>query len=146
MKIYRVTARRAGNWWALEVPALPGVFSQTKRLDKAEEAAREAIAVMLGTDPGDIGVSVETELPEEARQALEQAERAKRATSEAAEAERRAMRRAAEVLTRDLSQRDAGRVMGVSFQRVSQLLGPDPAARRSKQAGSTRRAKKRVEG
>ncbi|MCC3655135.1 type II toxin-antitoxin system HicB family antitoxin [Streptomyces sp. S07_1.15] len=146
MKTYRVTARRAGDWWALEVPSLPGVFSQTKRLDKAEGAAREAISVMLGAEPGDIEVSIETELPEEARQALKQAERAKQAAAEAAEAERRAMRRAAEVLTRDLSQRDAGRVMGLSFQRVSQLLGADAAAHRTRRTGSARRAKKRVGG
>ena len=28
---YNVKARRSGDWWALEVPDLPGVFSQAKR-------------------------------------------------------------------------------------------------------------------
>lgn len=133
MSAYRVTARRAGDWWALEVPDLPGVFSQAKRLDRADEAAREAIAAMLDVEPEEVEVTVEPELPEEARRVLAQAEDARRAARDAADAEREAMRRAAAVLTRDLSQRDAGRVMGVSFQRVSQLLGSASAAHRTSQ-------------
>ncbi|MBM4794855.1 type II toxin-antitoxin system HicB family antitoxin [Streptomyces sioyaensis] len=63
MTAYRVTARHAAKWWALEVPDLPGVFSQAKRLDKAEEAAREAIAVMLDVETEDVEVEIEPVLP-----------------------------------------------------------------------------------
>jgi predicted RNase H-like HicB family nuclease len=58
MSTYLVTARRVGEWWALEVPGLPGVFSQAKRLECADEAAREAIAVMLGVETGSVTVDV----------------------------------------------------------------------------------------
>lgn len=127
MTAYRVTARRSGDWWALAVPDLPGVFTQAKRLDKAESVAREAIALMLDTDPAEVDVCVEPELADDARQALSEARQARKAAQEAVEVERSAMERAAAVLTRDLSQRDAGRLLHVSFQRVSQLLHPQPA-------------------
>lgn len=118
---YRVVARRVGNWWALEVPDLPGVFSQVRRLDKADDAAREAIALRLDVESEDVAVTVEPELPDVARRALAEVERAKQAAQEAADAERAAMQEAADVLTRELSQRDAGRILGVSFQRIGQL-------------------------
>lgn len=122
MSAYRVTARRVGEWWALEVPDLPGVFSQAKRLERADEAAREAIAVMLGIEPSGVQVHVEPILSDEEKAAVAAAAKAQEAARAAAEVERRAMQKAAAVLTKDLSQRDAGRVLGVSFQRVSQLL------------------------
>ncbi|MGP3947185.1 type II toxin-antitoxin system HicB family antitoxin [Streptomyces sp. 7N604] len=122
MSAYRVIARRAGDWWALEVPDLPGVFSQAKRLEKADDAAREAIAVMLDVEPDKIEVQVEPVLSPAAREVLQEVEQAQQATRKAADEERRVMQRAAAVLTRDLSQRDAGKIMGLSFQRVSQLL------------------------
>jgi predicted RNase H-like HicB family nuclease len=56
---HTVTARRTGDWWALEVPDLPGVFTQSKRLDTAPDAAREAIGLMLGADPSTIDVAIE---------------------------------------------------------------------------------------
>lgn len=122
MSTYRVTARRVGEWWALEVPDLPGVFSQAKRLERADEAAREAIAVMLDIEPDQVEVHIEPLLSKEEQAAVAEAERAQKAARKAAEVERLAMRKAAAVLTRDLSQRDAGRVLGLTFQRVSQLL------------------------
>lgn len=122
MRTYRVTARRSGEWWALEVPELPGVHSQTKRLDRAACEAREAISVMLDVEAGGIDVEVEIQLPPEAREALQAVARAHEAAVAAAAHEREAMVRAAYVLTQRLSQRDAGAVMGLSFQRISQLL------------------------
>jgi predicted RNase H-like HicB family nuclease len=122
MKTYRVTARRSGDWWALEVPDLPGVHSQTKRLDRAASEAREAISLMLDVEADSLDVEVETQLPPEAREALQAVARAHKAAEAAALQEREAMVRAASVLTQRLSQRDAGAVLGVSFQRISQLL------------------------
>jgi predicted RNase H-like HicB family nuclease len=131
MKVtYRVTARRAGDWWALEVPELPGVFSQTKRLDQADAEAREAIAVMLDVEPDEVRVSVEPVLTADMQRVLRKVARARKDAQKASEEERRALQEAAALLTKNLSQRDAGRVMGLSFQRVSQLLrGVVPAAR-----------------
>ena len=119
---YRVIARRTGEWWALEVPDLPGVFSQAKRLEQADEAAREAIAVMLDVEPEEITVKIEPVLPADARDALAAVAVAQEQARRAAEREREAMQRAAAVLTKQLSQRDAGRFLGVSFQRIHQLL------------------------
>lgn len=135
---YRVTARRIGEWWALEVPDLPGVFSQAKRLEHADEAAREAIAVMLDIQPSQVAVLVEPVLSEEEKAAVAEAEKAQKAARVAAEVERRAMQRAAAVLTKDLSQRDAGRVLGVSFQRVSQLLQGGIGGRKKRRGVSSR--------
>ena len=119
---YRVTARRTGDWWALEVPELPGVFTQSKRLDTATESAREAIGLMLDTDPDSIQVVVEPQLPERVQLALDRIAAARAARKAAEEAERGAMQAAARTLTDTLSQRDAGKIIGVSFQRISQLL------------------------
>ena len=140
---YQVKARRSGDWWALEVPEVPGVYSQTKRLDQAEAVAREAIAVMLDTEPDDIEVAIDAEIPDDAREALKHVEQAKKATEAAAEAEKEAMQRAASILTRDLSQRDASRFLGVSFQRVSQLLNTKSTTRAKRgKAGQRTTARK----
>lgn len=44
---YSVNAERSGDWWAITVSELPGVFSQAKRRDQIEEMARDAIALFL---------------------------------------------------------------------------------------------------
>lgn len=139
---YRVLARRTGEWWALEVPVLPGVFSQAKRLDQADEAAREAIAVMLDVEPDEITVQIEPVLPSDARDALAAVRLAQEEARKAVEREREAMQRAAAVLTKQLSQRDAGRFLGVSFQRVHQLLKSGLPAAGSRSASQRETASK----
>ena len=47
---YLVEFERSGDRWALRVPDLPGVFTQTRRLDQAAAMARDAIAAMLDVD------------------------------------------------------------------------------------------------
>jgi predicted RNase H-like HicB family nuclease len=63
----RVTAKtqRSGGWWAVEVPEIPGVFTQAKRLDQVEAMVRDAVAVMLDIDPETVVVTVDPILPEE---------------------------------------------------------------------------------
>lgn len=138
---YRVIARRTGEWWALEVPDLPGVFSQAKRLEQADEAAREAIAVMLDVEPEEVTVTVDPDLPREARDVLAAVKVAQEEARKAADREREAMQRAAAVLTKQLSQRDAGRFLGVSFQRIHQLLksyNPTPRPRTPQRENAAR--------
>ncbi len=59
---YHVTATRVGRWWAIEVPELPGVHSQSRRLDQVESIAREAIALFLAVGEDAFDVTVEPDL------------------------------------------------------------------------------------
>ena len=124
MKTFTVTARRAGKWWALEVPEVPGVFSQVRRLDQAEGMARDALATMLDVAPDSFGIEVEPALDDAAREVLEALARAKEQLGRVQRDATLAAQRAAVVLTRDdgLSMRDAGEVMKLSHQRIAQIL------------------------
>ena len=52
---HRVEVVQSGEWWAITVPSLRGVFSQVSHLDEVPAAAREAIALMLDVEPADVG-------------------------------------------------------------------------------------------
>ncbi len=56
---YTVRAQRTGDWWAIDSPDVPGVFSQAKRLDRVEEMAREAIALLLEVPADSFEVDVQ---------------------------------------------------------------------------------------
>jgi predicted RNase H-like HicB family nuclease len=116
----KYTARcvRSGTWWAITVPEIKGVFSQARRLDQVEAMAREAVALMLDVAPDSFEIEVKPEVPSEvtvarqARTALRQAElSAEEATRSAAEA----------LLRQGYTVRDAGELLGISPQRVSQI-------------------------
>ncbi len=121
---YGAVCDRSGSWWAISVPELRGVRTQARRLDQAEAMVREAIALMLDVPEDSFDVVLSPHLPERTELAVDelrrrkgQADAAQRAASEAAVA-------AAEALVgAGLTVRDAGRVLGVSHQRVAQLLG-----------------------
>ena len=46
---------RSGGWWAIEVPEIPGLFTQARRLDQVEAMVRDA-AGMLDVRVGEITV------------------------------------------------------------------------------------------
>ena len=66
---HRVEVVRHGEWWAITVPSLRGVFSQARHLDEVPAAAREAIAMMLGVDPADVGL-IDVHVQEQGRAGL----------------------------------------------------------------------------
>ncbi|NEG89801.1 type II toxin-antitoxin system HicB family antitoxin [Bifidobacterium aerophilum] len=45
----------SGGWWAVEVPEIPGLFIQARRLDQVEEQVRDA-AEMLDTQIGTVTI------------------------------------------------------------------------------------------
>jgi len=121
---YRVRAVRSGSWWAVTVPELPGVFSQARRLDQVETMAREAIAMMLDVDADRIGrIEVEVVPPPRAAALIGTMNDALEIAREATDTAGSARREAAKALRADgLPMRDVGRLLGLSHQRVSQIL------------------------
>lgn len=123
---YKARAVRSGNWWAITVPELKGVHSQARRLDQAENMAREAIALFLDAEPDAIDVSVEPILPDKLQAEVTEV-RATRGQAEdlqrtAAEVTARAARHLVDQA--NLTVREAGQILGISHQRVAQLLHP----------------------
>ena len=123
-KAYRVEVVRSGEWWAITVPALVGVFSQAKRLDQVEDRAREAISLMLDVDEDDVGdLDVVVTPPARVADLLETLEESVAAADEATRSAVAVRREIAELLRAEgLPMRDVGELIGVSHQRVSQLL------------------------
>jgi len=120
---YTALAQRDGTWWAIRVAELRGVFSQARRLDRVEYMARDAIALLLEVDPASFDVIVREHLDAKTRRVIDEAVQAR---DEALERQRVATsksREAARTLQRQgLPQRDIGRLLKVSHQRVAQLL------------------------
>ncbi|HEY5276622.1 MAG TPA: type II toxin-antitoxin system HicB family antitoxin [Coriobacteriia bacterium] len=128
--IYTARARRSGSWWAIDVPELPGVYSQARRLVRVESMARDAIALFLDVDPATLDIRVETNLPSELRRDVDAVGRL-RAEADRLQAESSGALRhlTQELLGRGLSVRDAAAILGISHQRVSQLVRAESKGR-----------------
>jgi predicted RNase H-like HicB family nuclease len=118
VKRYTAECRRSGDWWAITVPELGNVFSQARRLDQVEDMARDAIALLLEVPADSFEVDVRPDVPDEVTAALaarlaarEAEERADRATIDAVHT----------LLDAGLTVRDAGQLLHLSPQRISQL-------------------------
>lgn len=121
----KVTAKvtRSGDWWAIEVPRVPGVFTQAKRLDQVEEMVQDAVALMTHVRPSDVDVDVvpvlRHDLEDDLREARELATQAALLQEKASAATRRVVVELRE--GERLSVRDVGKLLELSPQRVSQL-------------------------
>lgn len=100
------------------------MHTQARRLDQAEIMVREAIALMLEVSEDSFTVVVEPRLSDGTDEAVDELRRRKGQADAAQKAAREAAVQAATALVDEgLTVRDAGRVLGVSYQRVAQLLG-----------------------
>lgn len=121
MTRYEASARRVGNSWAIDVAGVGP--TQARRLAEIGEMARDLVASMKGVDVQTIDVDIQIELPDTVRHALDHAGQA-RAAEERARAEATSSYRAAARELRDsgLTVREIGILLGVSYQRVHQLV------------------------
>lgn len=125
MRTYRVEVERGrtGRWWLIDVPEVPAAHSQARRLDQAEDVARDLIALMTDTDPESFEVDLQVHLPDQVRADLQRAEelrqQAARSQHEAAALARSAARR---LHDEGLPLRDIGKLLQVSHQRAHQLV------------------------
>ena len=120
---YTASAQRDGSWWAIRVVELPGVFSQARRLDRVEYMARDAISPLLEVDPESFDVVVREQLDARPRRAVDDAVQARDDALRQQRVAASKSRDAALALKRQgLPQRDIGRLLKLSHQRVAQLL------------------------
>ena len=125
MTTYQVTATRDGDRWSLVASNVEGreVASQSRRLDQADAAIREAIALVLDVDHDTVDVDITPELERVEisdetlgvlalrRELAELSDRARRRTPAAV----------AELRAAGLTVRDVAQLLGVTPSRVSQI-------------------------
>lgn len=120
---YRATATRDGRWWSVELHDLPDKhfgFTQGRDLEDAERMARDAVAALLDVAESEVEIDLHVN---EADEVVAEVERARTRRAEAAREEQATLVRAARRLVdQGLTQRDTARLLGLSFQRVHQLL------------------------
>ncbi len=123
MKRHVVHARRVGSWWALDVEGVNGAHTQVRRIDQAAEMARDAIAGVLDVARDSFEVSIVPVVPAAVRTVIDDATHARSQAVQAQDAATRLMREAAQrLIDEGLTVRDAGVLLGVSHQRIAQLL------------------------
>jgi hypothetical protein len=127
-KSYTVTLAldpRSHQWMA-DVEGLP-VHTWGRSLTKVKQYVREALALHLDVSEADVAGRItfrRPQLPGSVLKAMEEAESARAAADGAATRAAEAKAAAARALVQDahLSMRDAAEVLGLSHQRVQQLL------------------------
>ena len=117
-KTYEVEAVRSGQWWALRMPELPGVHSQARRLEEAEEMARDAIALALEVPHDAFGVNIVARVNDKVDTALAEARLYRELAEQAAASTQRAVAIAREA---GLPVRDIAHELNVSFQYIAKL-------------------------
>ena len=136
MTTYRVVVSREDPWWVAVAygEGLPphGAATETRTISDLEEKLRDLIVLRTDADlriPYDMAVKDfeldwTYDLPPDATEALAEYHDSKRELAEAQDRYSERAQRAASALTTSAhaSVRDAGWLMGISYQRVAQLL------------------------
>ncbi|RVW02886.1 HicB family toxin-antitoxin system [Rhodococcus xishaensis] len=124
MTNYRVKVTREGKWWRVSIPGLDGL-TQARRIGETEQMAREFIAVTTGTPIEGVAVDVTIDVPG-VEDAGDRADEIRRERAEATAIEARAVAEskqlAKELAAKNIPVRDIGEILGVTFQRASQLV------------------------
>lgn len=126
--LINVRAERQGDGWVVEAPELDGLKTTAHRLDKAEELIKALAAKQLGEPVCDIIVKIDAVMPgiicdiDNAKSKMDLSNKLK---DEAAAEMRDVVRRARE---QGLTLRDIAVLLGVTPQRVAQLVEATPCA------------------
>lgn len=121
MNTYTVNVERDGKFWYIRVPQI-GHSTQARTVAEIEPMARDLIAVMERVPADSFEVQVHISLPELIEAQLEARAKAHQEVAKATAAEAEAVRLAAKELAATMPLRDAAAILGLSHQRVHQLV------------------------
>ncbi len=140
-KTYKIEIERdEAGYWIATAPDVRGMVTQAKRLEKIVDRAREAIAALLDKSATSFDVEPHVhfldDVPiDEAREAREKAEAAQaEATAKVSNVVKRL------VTEKALTMRDTGQLLGISHQRVEQIVQRE-AQRQPRAKGQRARAR-----
>lgn len=134
MSTYTVRYERDdADWWVATVKEVRGCHTQGRTIEQARRRIREALSLFVD-DADDAELVDSVVLPANAKALLKQVRATRKKAEEEAIKLQSSAAKAAKVLTKDVgvSVRDAGELLGLSHQRVQQLLS----------AGSQRKRKR----
>jgi predicted RNase H-like HicB family nuclease len=130
MKTYAATFERdESGYWTVVARVAPGqiAISDGQTLAKARKRIRQAIGALLDVKESSFTIEERIKLPAETQRSLRHYERAVAELEQHERVTRAARRTAATALTRaGISRRDAGQILGISGQRVQQVLEERP--------------------
>lgn len=107
--------------WLVHIKSIPGCHTYGRTLRQAEARIREALAAWLDTEPADLVIT--SEYPQNvARLASSVSEARYDAMRAGSEAQEVTVQAARELTAMGLSRRDTADLLGISHQRVQQLL------------------------
>ncbi|MEU8736070.1 type II toxin-antitoxin system HicB family antitoxin [Streptomyces halstedii] len=139
MTTHKATAERQGRFWVVRIDGLPeGEQNVTQGLTwtEAHENARELVSLVLDIEDDPAAYTVDLIPAGPAMfEVVREAEQADTAVQEAEKRRRVAMTRAAQTLVGlGLTQAEAGRMLGVTHQRIAQLAPKAPNKSTKKKA------------
>ena len=119
LQMVTAIARRYDDWWAIEVPEIPGLFTQVRRLDQVAAMVKDAAATL---NVKVNGVKVTPKLSEQDELMLQRMLDAKSAAIKTQEEASMLMRETVRILrNQGLTVRDVAELTGVTPQRISSL-------------------------
>lgn len=121
---------RSKDWWLVNVPELERVYTQVKSLSQVENTVTEVIELVHDLDPSTFTIEVKVQTEEIVGDQFEQFLIARDAHLAAVARSVQVTRQLAVRLVHDegLTQADAGKIMGLSAQRISQILNNEHPA------------------
>lgn len=122
-KNYTARYRREDGWWIVTVDELDGVFTHARRIAQVEPLIRDAIALWLEVEPNGFDVQLQPDLPADVADTVMAAVDDRRAAEVAkAQAAHSTSNAVVTLISSGMPTRDVGQLVGISYQRVAQIL------------------------
>lgn len=123
MATYTAKVKRSGDWWAVAVPEVPGLFTQGRNLAEVKDTVRRALELYPEIEPDPHAAEVVIKLATPAGEEAAAAVARNRALAEEKEAAAAATASAARhLVAQGLTYRDTAVLLDISHQRVAQLV------------------------
>jgi len=123
VRTFDVDVHREGRYWVAVARGVRGGATETRRLANVEPEVRDLLSGLLDLDPDQLQLRLHYQIQRDADQRVREFQDARRELESARRKYETAQRAAvSELRAGGVSLRDSAELLGVSFQRVQQLM------------------------